>query len=522
MPATDFSTMPASVKIIDKLRERRQIEADLRHMLNASSELAFQQRARHIAAQGSQVLPAIIGALDQADTRMLKALGTVATFLDREEAVAALHQAARQPGRTDRGRLGAMTILSQFLGEPPDETLLAHLSDPEAVALASLQEILTEAEHDPAVLAEYAQDLDQQEPDLVLGVVQALSNSGDRRAVELLRVVAQDVRAEIASAALQALGAIRTTEAARSLQTLIPAAAPELRPVAERLLRKLRFSGVSIHPLPPADPGWRALIGPVDGLGQQSIWFLQGSAPSEPIRFLNVLLTDQFGAVKAAAHEQVRPSALPPRRPAGHLHDVVLPDGSGAILMLEAPFDLGRRLVRDALAFNRGTQIPLAGILRLRGPWLWGYAGAGILPQQQLPDLEEGDVTLVAESEALLLHPGFGTWTMRSEAIMQAAIDSVRSPRRDITYWGTRLAAELFADPEVTQMFSRRLVTMSEWLLRSGDLVLSRQALAVAQALGHVKPQDIPFVRALVRRDVTLAILSLHRKYEQASKNRDK
>ena len=54
--------MPASQnKIITKLRERRQIEAELHRMLAANSEPEFRRQAREIASLGSQVIPAIVG-----------------------------------------------------------------------------------------------------------------------------------------------------------------------------------------------------------------------------------------------------------------------------------------------------------------------------------------------------------------------------------------------------------------------------------------------------------------------------
>ena len=147
--------MPASQKIITKLRERRQIEADLRKMLTAASEPEFRQQAQEIAVLGPQVIPAIVGSLDRADAQMLAAMGAVATFLERQEVIAALRQVVLQPRYTDRGRIGAMTILERFLGQAPDDDLLASLVDPEEVAIASLEEVLAQAEHSPTVQIEY-------------------------------------------------------------------------------------------------------------------------------------------------------------------------------------------------------------------------------------------------------------------------------------------------------------------------------------------------------------------------------
>jgi hypothetical protein len=501
--------MPASQKIITKLRERRQIEADLRKMLSAGSELEFRRQAQRIAALGSQVIPAIVGNLDRADARMLAAMGTVAAYLDHDEVTAALRQAILHPQRTDQGRIGAMTILERFLDEPLDDDLLASLADPEGIAISSLDEVLSQVERDPSVLIGYVEGLDREDPDVVLAVSRALRNMGDRQAVEPLRMMAQDVREEIAAEALQALGTIRLPEAARALQTLIPIVAPILRPLAERLLRKLQFTGVKIEPLPPPDPGWRALVSPVDARGQQSVWFIQEARQTADAQFLNVLLSDRAGAVEAMGRTRVPVLMLPPRRPVGHVHDFSLPDGSGAMLMLEASFDLGRRLVIEALVDNRETQIPIAGPLRLLGPWLWGVSGADSLPSRILPKLPAGDGP---RTERLLEHPAFVTWTVRGEAILRAADEASRHPGWALEVWVRRLAGELFSDPRVASVLGRRLTAMSEWLLLAGDEDWARLALRAAKAIEAGSPQEQTFVLALIRRDLERVLYDLEQR----------
>ena len=327
-------------------------------------------------------------------------------------------------------------------------------------------------------------------------------------------MMAQDVREEIAAAALQALGGIRLAEAARALQTLIPITTPTLRPLAGRLLRKLQFSRVDVNPLPSPDPDWRALISPMNGQGQQSVWFIQENRRTAQAQFLNILLSDRAGAIEAVGHPHVPARMLPPRRPLGYLHDIAAPDGSGAMLMLEAAFDLGRRLVVEALAYNRETQIPVAGPLRLLGPWLWGYAGADSLPPRVLPELYAADEALAAVSDRLLDHPAFSAWTTHSRATFQAAEEALQHPGWELDVWVRRLASELFGEPGVSRVLSRRLAAMSEWLLLAGDEARSRLALAAAEAMLKGQPQEQVFVRALVRRDLELALYSFKLKSE--------
>ncbi|MEJ2207858.1 MAG: hypothetical protein P8129_02340 [Anaerolineae bacterium] len=518
----------AQTKIITKLLERRQIEADLRHMLEANTDLEFRRRAQGIAASGSEVIPTIIGNLDRADARLLTAMGVVTTFLDRQDIVGALRAAILESRLSDQGRVGAMAILQRFLGEGPDEQLLGSLDDPQGVTLSSLRNVLREAGRDPGVLVQYVESLDRQEPDVVLAVARQLldvagqaqskgAGAGQERGgvVELLRMMAQDVRGEIAAAAIESLGTLRQPEAAQALQTLLPAVAPDLHPVAERLLRKLQFSGVEVNPLPAPDPDWRTLISPPGGQGQQAVWFLFQQGEAAQVRFLNVLLHDRAGAVEAVGHPQVPALMLPPRRSRGYVHDVALPDASGIMLMLEASFDVGRRLVRDALEDNRETQIPVAGLLRLRSPWLWGLAGGDELPARQLPKIE---IEIEAEAETgddfarrsagLLGHPAFVSWTLRGELLMGAAEEIVRQPGRNVERSVRRLAAELFSNSEVAWAFRRRLEAMSEWLLLAGDEAAARVALRTARGLTP-RPAEQPFVQALVRRDLGLILKSL-------------
>ncbi len=503
-------------KIINKLLERRQIETDLQRLLSATSEVEFRRQAQQIAGLGSQVIPTLLANLERADERMLTAMGVVAAFLDRDEIVQALRQAVLRPSQTDRSRMGAMTILERFLGQAPDDTLLTSVKDPQAVAIAALEKVLSQAEARPAVLADYVEGLDRQEPDVVLGVVRtlrAMAQADGERAdlvVEPLRLMAQDVRDEIAAAALEVLGDLRLPQSAQALQVLLPVLSPALRPGAERRLRKLQFSGLPLKPLPPPDPGWRTLVSPINGLGQQSAWFVQEQPATGHARFLNVLLNDRAGAVEAGGHSLVPVTMLPPRRGPGSLHDVLLPDGTGSLLLLEVSFDVGRRLVRDALAHNRETQIPVAGTLRFLGPWLWGFAGAEALPARQLP--EATDIrALAASSGELVRHPAFATWTLRAGDTVQ------RLPGRNREALVQRLAGELFADPYMAEVLQRRLMAMSEWLWLAGEALSAQQALAAAVAMAE-SPQALPFVQALIRRDLEL----LHGLAQEPGRTMDK
>lgn len=508
--------MSTSPKIITKLLERRQIEADLRKMLAADSEREFQRRAWAIASLGTDIIPILIDNL--ADAEIVPALGLVAAYLDPEAMSMALRQVILQPYRTYQERMAAVTILEQFLGETADDLMLFDREEDEQDLVALVDEILDRPDAGPSLRLDLLQRLDQQDPDTVLGLVWTLKQKAldaeqadrTRAVIDILRMMAQDVRIEISHEALGVLGTLRVPDAAYALQTLGPIVQPELRSMAERALRRLRFGRVAIPDQSPPLSHWRALLSPMDGLGQQSVWFIMEKPGKDQARFLNILLNDRYGAVEAAGHGQVPLQILPPPGSIGHLHDIALPDGSGAVLMVEIPFDVGRRMVRDALAKNWETQVPVAPSLRLLSRWLWEVSGADALPPRTLPDLPADSDEGIAHSHQLLTHPAFSSWTLRGTGVFELAQKSMNRPTWSRDAMVRRVAGELFADAAVRQVFSRRVELVSEWFQWAADERRAQQALAVSRRI-LVNPQDVPFIQALIRRDLAQVFEDSHR-----------
>ena len=161
------------------------------------------------------------------------------------------------------------------------------------------------------------------------------------------------------------------------------------------------------------------------------------------------------------------------------------------------------------MARNRETQIPIAGVLRLLGTWLWGTFIAQIPEGRVLPALSVEDGVGISSSDRLLFHPAFATWSLLSEGTLQAAHDALRHPGFGVDAWVRRLTAEFLEEHTVLEVLSQRLVTMSEWLLLAGEEELARLALVSASALLGKELYEHPFVSALVRRDLELAEQSL-------------
>jgi hypothetical protein len=498
-------------KIITALRDRRRIEEAIRRLAHLSVPREPEREAQRIAEMGLQVVPALTGLLDTSDPRLLGVLGLVARHLDRRKIVLALQGVATWSAQSDRARLAAMLILERFLGEQLDESWYAGLQSPEKTVAQSLVEMVTQATHNRDILREYVRAAEQQPDDVLELVFSITANLEPEQAALPLWALAQSAQRSIAEPALHRLGSLRSPASGVMLQTLLPTLSPTRRPLAERSLRKLRFSGVEIPSLHPPHPAWRALVSAIDGQGSQSVWFLFEPQQDAPVGVLGVLLNDLIGIQNAICdHEGELAQRLPSERQLGRVQWVVFPGAAGASPLLETTFETGRHLVREALAVNHARERfpPLRYAVLSDALWKWeGDPQAG-WPQVNLSSVAEV-TALRAHTAELLDHPAFDTWFLRSEALSHALrrlewATVFRQPLEQ-SAWLDELTRRCFS-PEVTAHYGNRLEKMAGWLWLAGEVDVARLAMAAAVTLRQTAPEGHPLARRMVKRGVTLAL----------------
>ncbi len=500
-------------KIITTFRQRRWVEDQFQAMLEVRSQRELAAHAEQIARTGSQVIPAILSNLNTANPQLLGVLGTVATYLDREKISEALYDVAMEPDRSDRERMAAILILDRFLDEEVSEDLLNSLDNPHDVAVQSLIDMLAEASKNRLVLLEYARTLEVQPPEVVLATVEIMGQLDDQRqAIEPLRLLAQDPRPEVASSALHTLGTIRRPQSARALQTLLPTLPPDRRTIAERSLRKLRLAGVKYDRLPAPDSDWRTLISPVDGQGNQSIWFLQSN--EQHCRFFSVIVNDVIGIRNAFGDENLDSSHFPQRQEVGFVHAFILPEVPTSLTLLESDFDYGRRRVLDVLSRHDDAQNPTPLEYRLLNDLLWQYDVSGVEASLRLPPpLQNSDTVLVDGAEALLMHPAFESWFVQSEKIYASAERlllwrSLTGNEKEMLRLIEQLADSHF-DAEGLARRRVQLTWMAEWLSQAGEVQTAELALAVAAGLEKCPPHEHPLLVGMVKKGLEIAMNNL-------------
>jgi len=509
-----------SSTLITALRDRWEIEQELKAILDVRSQQSLSSRAQQVAMRGDQVVPAILAQLGCPDARMLNVLGAVASsYPQRQQILNKLYEAAADPERTDRERVSAMMIMERFLGQAPDPYLVATLNDPQAMAAESIKEMLREAERNPRALVDYARALAEQPEEAIAGVVATLLEVGEERAVPVLCLWAQDETETLAEAALNALGRLRHADAARGLQSILPLLPAERRVLAERSLRKLRFSQVAVPALSPVDGTWRALVSPVDGAGGRVVWFVQDPDAWGRCSFIGLSFSDSQGVRQAYGHHSVPASALPERQRVGHVHHVAIgrgmpggrpavPEGA-SLYMLEAGFDYGRQLVYEAHAVNRAVGQPLPAEYRLLGPVLWQYEFEEV--RRQLPPAPIISTDLMRETVHLLQHPAFRGWAVHGEQVVRyAATRFARGEQGGSHPAFEHLAAAYFDQGEIERLRAR-LEAMGEWLWRAGEARWAGLALVAAATVVRTSPAVHPLTRGMVELGLNQVVHQLQR-----------
>lgn len=508
--------MCAESKILTGLLERRALESAIGELAAISDPGRLAEQAESIAQQGAPALAALIAALDTADPQLRGGLGQVALRLPREQVVAALRSAAHAHDRSLQARLSALTVLERFFDEQPDEALLASLQSSDEIALRSLSELVTAMTQDPLSILEYLVQLGQQPPEVQRMILQAIPAAPvSSHLVTLLRMFAQDPDPRLASDALEQLGRIRKPSAVRALTGLAATLPPPLATMATRGVRKLRMSGIALTDDDATDAPWympalrwRVLMSPVDGIGAQLLWFVGHAPADEQALVVSVMLEDARGLTNASASLDVPSADLPPARPTGHLHHLAVGQPSIPLLLLEAPFETGRRALRAALAVNweSNTPTPLAYRLSSLPIWLAEPDEDGTLS-----GAAPNELTGVGDTADLLNHPAFWGWVWPVEDRPHPVTDSGETAASSVEPLSRaggsagderaelvkRLVRSQFS-PGVVASYRRRLARMVDWLALAGETSAAALAQAASDELGAGRPEESSFLCRLV------------------------
>lgn len=480
--------------------DRLAVDRALKDLAQAHNAYELDEKARKLAEQGMPALKALLRHLDTGDPALRGGLGHLARHLDAEMVIPALRRAAMDTSRSDAARLTAVMILERYLGQDIDPELAQRIPASYDVARESGEEAIAIAETDPLVLVEYAEQLLNEPPEIIRAVLQIVKDMEDPRRARLLLAVAAYGEPSLQKDILAALGAMRHPLALQALYILRRLAAPELHPLAQRQIQKLRMAGV-----PPLPAGQlRALWSPLNAQGHSILWVIHQSPQNEArVDLLTLILHDQWGVVYAEAYPNLEAEELPRPAAMGTVHQVRMVDGHHQVLLAEIKPPLALSMLDQALEHLAQTEAPWPGELVVFGHWLWNQETPSPqpVPWPRLP--AAASELSQEESLALLDHPAFAGWVW---VLPEFETLLAQHSQKEISKGGPihqQVVQLLLEDPHRSQL-SARLLQQARWFKLAGHSRNAARVLAIRDGVEQGESQH-PFLQELAWRSLITA-----------------
>ena len=504
--------------VISSFQQRRQLEEAVASMAATRSDRELRQFTADLVAAYPQtmLMATLVRHLGASNSQLRGGLGHLAAQLPHDDAVNTLRQIVADRQRPAIERTTAALIMDRYLNAPAPAALMADLAGDDEAPFQSLLDAVEEGRSNRYILLEYVMQMQQHPAEtafMVMGMIDRLP-SADRS--ELLRLIAQDARLPVARAALDRLGLLAADEpsALRALHTLQFALPPARADQVERTLRKLQFGGRRYTP--PTPTGWRALVTPPDAGGFLSVWFVHpATGDASDGVLLGFVLSLFTGMLQFSGGEEMEAALLPEVHALGDVFKVEV--GRGALLtMQETPFDLGRWLLRTALAVHwaREQVQPLPNEYYLYNDRLWEYTAPQIdaalaqrwtaptAPPDAIPDPD----ALGEAAEALMDHPAMQGWLLWSLALWETVEPSARQRHSPGTL--VRLVLrELAEAPEkddLLQAMATGLRALSLWFASSGDNLHADRAGLFVRWFARLPVAENPLLELLLLRGLQI------------------
>lgn len=404
--------------------------------------------------------------------------------------------------------LGALENCGIDITSPPFSRLAEEVAGPLRVTLPRLLE-----KGEPGLVL-FMDDFVQYPEEMQTVLIREVGRVDHPGVIDLLDILAGYDSHEVASSALEALGKIRSPEAAAILARFGSRGTPELREKAQRNQRRLSFLGVSPHPEKASHaPISEAFAGAFDGAGNRSLWISR--CPATGMRELLFLhLHEESGLVDAIGYGELSEAE----------YASILEEVTEEERLVPVSSEYAVALLRDALERNRSQQIPLPPEFYVRRRI---FGDSGLVPELYAPPTPMrhtgSDIShLVAESPILFEEVYFSDWFLADPQVYDLADEWRQLDHRNESQRNSREARRLverfcteILAPRTQALASRVLLTV-DLMVRSGAPVeLVRMAEAVYGTIsGGVPPRVHPFLRRLALESLDAAAEALAEGYD--------
>lgn len=508
--------------IIQGFQARRQIEDAIVALGQTTTEAELIAQARDLASKypPEWLAAAVLRHLGDMNSQLRGGLGHLSALLPPQIIAAPLRDVVGNRQKLPIERMSAQLILERYLGESVSPALMDDLAGNDELAMQSLLEAIREGRLNRHVQLEYVTQMQEHGVDVAFLVLELLDRIAADDQVEMLRLIAQDQRGQVARAALERLAALAASDnkrALRALHTLSFTLPPSLSEQTQRSLRKFQFTGRRYEPPPPE--GWRALLGPADIGGYFHLWLIR--APSQPARADGVLLALTLSLNQGVAHcsgvESMEFNQLPTFSAVGELTSVES-DGAPQSTMLEAPFEIGRWLLAQTLSAHwQQTEVAdLPSEYKLYNDLIWQFSAPALPAEYQHifastanSGLEQPNMQSLSQaSERLVAHPAMHAWVQWAASIWTLVTPAQNAAIFDqahnlISY----ILREIDALPQRSQFLGNMasaLRVQALWFAIHAQPELSNSALLMAETIRTLPIRQNPLLIGLLQSGLDL------------------
>lgn len=514
-------------RIIHSFQARRQMEEAISALGRTTTEAELIAQARDLFNNypADWLASAVQRHLGEANSQLRGGLGHLCALLPPEIIAPLLRDVVANRQKSPIERMSALLILERYLGETVSSALMSDLAGNDDIAMQSLLEAIEEGRVNRHVLLEYVTQMQEHSVDVAFMVLSLLDRVAVDDRVEMLRLIAQDQRSQVARAALERLIALvdgdDSIHALRALHTLSFTLPLSLNEQAQRSLRKLRFTGRRYEP--PSLDGWRALLSPADISGYFSLWIVRNA--SDHVRADGVLigftLALHQGVAQCSGVESMEAGQLPPPSIVGELTSIT-DDESAQRFLLETPVEVGRWLLQRALEahWRRDERPDLPGEYKLYNDLIWQF-GQPTLPDdyrsvfdvEPASGLEPPNMhALIEAADVLVAHPIMGAWVQWATNVWAMLSPAqVTTPIEQMGGLVDYILRELDAMPQRSQFIesmASALRVQALWFAIHGESQHMDSAVRLASAIHMLPTRQNPLLIGLLQQGLNIHLHS--------------
>lgn len=493
------------VKIDYTLKERRLIEDSLRQLVDEDMTLPQLERlGERLSKMGDQVGPILLERISACqDEALMSRYMFILESLDDERLVAPLIDILFTKGGDARLKARILSTLRYF-DVPINGPVIGRLF-PDALrpSSPSAGKFLTLLEENDLLLSLFLEGFYHLPREAKINTVKELARCQGEKALFLLDILAEGSDKEVALAAIEALGRVRSVKAARVLDNIIRRGLrPALVKAARRSRLRLMFLGIqAVQGRPPEQRVgqlYRAHVSRIDTHGNRYLWVARRLVQdSELIENVCLVINEECGLVDCVGTNSSEKEDF----------DSMIKRVKKEELVAEVSYLYALALLKDALAKNEATgcEVPAEFCLRKRI-----FGEDNLLPQEYQPTFPGYNLTSIARDRRLYLKAGelldgkeFEGWHIDDDGIYDLTAELARLGLGKWEKAGSPLYRQLLEEAVIprVRLLKRRLLLMAD-LLSQGHSNEGKVKLILAAALTLDKDLALvgchPFVRRLL------------------------